>query len=414
MQSQNSTKKERDRIGMILYYLYAAFLVLSVVLVGRIAWIQWAWKPAKEVVKYFRPVSERSVIYPERGAIIGNDGKLLAISTPMYELFMDCTVRKDYFESKGKDGKRMEAEWQSKAKEFAKGLSAEMGADGENYWKMIEKGRRDGAKYLRLGHAVDRETLLRIQKLPLVNEGQYRSGVIVRKKDTRQYPYGTLARRTIGYVKDNSNSNGNNHIGIEGKYDYVLHGKEGEIWLRLEIIEGVYGYAHANLFTLAEGYTPLKESEAKSAATEEKETVSYVTPTVNVLDIYAGESDTEEIVATVEYGTVLELIEQGEKWSHVKTLDGVEGYVAAKDIETTDYDPDSAMVEVVNKFVNLRAEASTDSEKLGSLNQGETAQYLGEEDGFYKVRLEDGTEGYVSKDYTRLAEGGETATDTEE
>ena len=64
VQSQNSTKKERDRIGMILYYLYAAFLVLSVVLVGRIAWIQWAWKPAKEVVKYFRPVSERSVIYP--------------------------------------------------------------------------------------------------------------------------------------------------------------------------------------------------------------------------------------------------------------------------------------------------------------------------------------------------------------
>ena len=232
VQSQNSTKKERDRIGMILYYLYAAFLVLSVVLVGRIAWIQWAWKPAKEVVKYFRPVSERSVIYPERGAIIGNDGKLLAISTPMYELFMDCTVRKDYFESKGKDGKRMEAEWQSKAKEFAKGLSVEMGADGENYWKMIEKGRKDGAKYLRLGHAVDRETLLRIQKLPLVNEGQYRSGVIVRKKDTRQYPYGTLARRTIGYVKDNSNSNGNNHIGLEGKYDYVLHGKEGEIWLK--------------------------------------------------------------------------------------------------------------------------------------------------------------------------------------
>ena len=189
--------------------------------------------------------------------------------------------------------------------------------------------------------------------------------------------------------------------------------KEGEIWLRLEIIEGVYGYAHADLFTLAEGYTPLKESEAKSAAAEE-ETVSYVTPTVNVLDIYAGESDTEEIVATVEYGTVLELIAQGEEWSQVKTLDGIEGYVTAKDIETTDYDPDAAMVEVVNKFVNLRAEASTDSEKLGSLNQGETAQYLGEEDGFYKIRLEDGTEGYVSKDYTRLAEGGESAEETEE
>ena len=50
-QSQNSTKKERDRIGMILYYLYAAFLILAAVMVVRIAWIQWGWKPSKEIVK---------------------------------------------------------------------------------------------------------------------------------------------------------------------------------------------------------------------------------------------------------------------------------------------------------------------------------------------------------------------------
>ncbi len=232
VQSQNSTKKERDRIGMILYYLYAAFLILSVILVGRIAWIQWLWKPDKTIERYFRPVSVKTIIDPERGAIIGQDGKLLAMSTPMYELFMDCTVRKDYFESKGREGKKLEAEWQSKAKQFAKGLSAEMGGDGENYWKLIEKGRKDGNKYLRLGHPVDRETLIRLRRLPLMDEGQYKSGVIVVKKDSRQYPYGTLARRTIGYVKDNSNSNGNNHIGLEGKYDYVLHGKEGEMWTR--------------------------------------------------------------------------------------------------------------------------------------------------------------------------------------
>ena len=124
---------------MILYYLYAAFLVLSVILVGRIAYIQWFWKPDKSIEKYFRPASVKSVIDPERGAIIGNDGKLLAMSTPLYELFMDCTVRKDYFESKGKEGKKMESEWLDKAKLFAKGLSAEMGGDGENYWKLIQK-----------------------------------------------------------------------------------------------------------------------------------------------------------------------------------------------------------------------------------------------------------------------------------
>ena len=217
---------------MILYYLYAGFLLLSLLLVARIVTIQYFWKPDKTIDRFFRPLNEKSVIEPERGAIIGRDGKILAISTPMYELFMDCTVRKDFFEGKGKEGKAMEAEWQSKAREFAKGLAAEMGSTEENYWKMIEKGRKDGAKYLRLGRPVDRETLLRIQKLPLAEEGRYSSGLIVRRKDSRQYPYGSLARRTIGYVKDNSNSNGNNHIGLEGKYDFFLHGKEGEIWLR--------------------------------------------------------------------------------------------------------------------------------------------------------------------------------------
>ena len=93
-QSQNSTKKERDRIGMILYYLYAAFLILSLVLVVRMCQIQWFWRLDKDVERFFKPASTKTVIDPKRGAIIGSDGKLLAMSTPLYELYMDCTVRK--------------------------------------------------------------------------------------------------------------------------------------------------------------------------------------------------------------------------------------------------------------------------------------------------------------------------------
>ena len=233
MASQNVTKKERDRIGMILYYIYLGFLLLAFLLVIRLAWIQVFWKLDKDIEPYFLPTSTRSVIEPKRGAIKACDGRLLAMSTPVYQLYMDCTVRKDYFAKKGEKGKEMEAEWQEKAKKFSAGLAAEMKdntADG--YFAQIMAGRKNGVKYMKLGKTVDRETLLRLQKLPLMEDGQYRSGIIVTKKDSRQYPYGTLARRTIGYIKDNSNSNGNNHIGLEGKYDYVLHGKEGEIWLK--------------------------------------------------------------------------------------------------------------------------------------------------------------------------------------
>lgn len=228
---QNKAKKKRDRIGVILYCFYAIVLVAGFFIIGKMVCIQLFWKPDKDVARFFLPPSTKSVIEPDRGAIIGCDGKLLAMSTPMYQLYMDCTVLKSVFRGKSNPDS-LERDWLSKAKAFSDGLAKEVGGSAGDYYRMIVTGRKDGNRYMRLTADLDRGTLLRLQKLPLMKEGRYKSGIIVNKRDSRQYPYGTLARRTIGYVKDNRNSNGNNHIGLEGKYDYALHGKEGEIWLR--------------------------------------------------------------------------------------------------------------------------------------------------------------------------------------
>ena len=56
--------------------------------------------------------------------------------------------------------------------------------------------------------------------------------MIVEKEETRQYPYDELARRVIGYVKHNSDTN-TLHIGIEGEYNYYLHGTEGLEWKKI-------------------------------------------------------------------------------------------------------------------------------------------------------------------------------------
>lgn len=228
---QNKAKKKRDRIGVILYCFYAIVLVAGFFIIGKMVCIQLFWKPDKDVARFFLPPSTKSVIEPDRGAIIGCDGKLLAMSTPMYQLYMDCTVLKSVFRGKSNPDS-LERDWLSKAKAFSDGLAKEVGGSTGDYYRMIVTGRKDGNRYMRLTTDLDRGALLRLQKLPLMKEGRYKSGIIVNKRDSRQYPYGTLARRTIGYVKDNRNSNGNNHIGLEGKYDYALHGKEGEIWLR--------------------------------------------------------------------------------------------------------------------------------------------------------------------------------------
>lgn len=228
---QNKAKKKRDRIGVILYCFYAIVLAAGFFIIGKMVCIQLFWKPDKDVARFFLPPSTKSVIEPDRGAIIGSDGKLLAMSTPMYQLYMDCTVLKSVFRGKSNPDS-LERDWLSKAKAFSDGLAKEVGGSAGDYYRMIVTGRKDGNRYMRLTADLDRGALLRLQKLPLMKEGRYKSGIIVNKRDSRQYPYGTLARRTIGYVKDNRNSNGNNHIGLEGKYDYALHGKEGEIWLR--------------------------------------------------------------------------------------------------------------------------------------------------------------------------------------
>ena len=232
-------KREMDRISMILLFIYIVVLLIGALIVVKLIYIQKSWEPDKSIAKYFLPPAEKYTIAPDRGAIIGCGGEILAMSTPMYELRMDCTVRKEYFQKKMRKnptGDNLEQQWQDKAKAFSEGFAKVMNMDASAIFKSIMDGRRKGNKYLRLGTNIDRGTLLKLESLPLMEEGRYKSGIIVEKHDSRKYPYGTLARRTIGYVKDNSSQKedekGRSHIGIEGKYDYVLHGKEGEIWLK--------------------------------------------------------------------------------------------------------------------------------------------------------------------------------------
>jgi len=226
--------KKRDSISAALYYMYLGVLFLSVLVVIRIINIQLHYSPDPEIADLFRPSSVKEVLEPSRGSILAHDGRLLAMSTPMYQVFMDCTVMKDAFRGDEQEQKEKEDQWREKARDLAEGLSRiYRDKSASEYYNAIISGRQRGSKYMKIGYKIDHETLQAVKELPLYREGKYKGGMIVEKFDTRQYPYGTLARRTIGYVKDNSRSNGNNHIGLEGRFDYALHGQEGWEWLKV-------------------------------------------------------------------------------------------------------------------------------------------------------------------------------------
>ena len=230
MSTEEKTPKttKRDRIGVILYLLYVVLLLASVVLILRIIGIQLFFNPDPKIEAALTPSNTVSIIEPARGNILDAEGRLLAISCPTSQFYMDCTVLKDT------NTPDQELAWLEKARELAKGLAVEFpDRSADQYYKLIKDSRAAGRKYVRLGRPVDRNAYNRIIELPLFREGRYRSGMIVEQENIRQYPYGKLARRTIGFVRGNKSPVANTHIGLEGKFDYVLHGQEGREWMRV-------------------------------------------------------------------------------------------------------------------------------------------------------------------------------------
>lgn len=248
MAANGTEKKKRDSITVVLWILYILFWLVGFVIIGRIVWLKKAWHPDPSIASFIKPHDVKVVLDPSRGAIMARDGRLLAMSTPMYQIYMDCTVQKEAYAkekqkvlkyneqamAKGKPLKELrdrEAEWIDKAKALSAGLSEIYGGTPKSWIDLITSNRAKGGKYVKIGGMIDHETLQKVKALPLFEEGQYRSGLIVQKNDTRQYPYGELARRTIGYVKTNTKTPVS--LGIEGKFNYELHGQEGYEWMKL-------------------------------------------------------------------------------------------------------------------------------------------------------------------------------------
>ena len=211
MRTGKDIRKKQDWTSILLWMFYCVFLVLSVAIIIKIVTLQFGWEPDPEYVRYFQPKHEQIITKPDRGAILDQNGKLLAISTPMYNINMDCTVRKDEFAKVKNPRKRdsLENDWKKKAKLLSQQLPevlAKDGKDADYYYNLIISHRDSnlkGRKNVLISKNVDHQTYLKLKTLPLFNEGQFKSGMIKTEIETRQYPYGQLAGRVIGDVRIN-------------------------------------------------------------------------------------------------------------------------------------------------------------------------------------------------------------------
>lgn len=219
MATEEKTKaKKTDAVGIILYAIYLLMLVASIGLIGRIIYIQAFFKPDPEIERVLTPSSREVKIEAKRGNILARDGRLLATSYPEYTVFLDCTVQKD-------------SVWENNLTDLSNGLSRIIGGkSASQYRSLLANGRKKASRYLKLGEGLDMYALKELRELPILRSGKNRGGLIVETNNKRHYPYGTMGRRTIGFVREKDSGVQNSHIGLEGKFDTILSGEDGRFW----------------------------------------------------------------------------------------------------------------------------------------------------------------------------------------
>ncbi len=150
-----------------------------------------------------------------RGNIFASDGSLLATSIPIFEIRFDASsphISQKLFNDS--------------ISHLAYYLSKMFG-DRTNwgYKQYLIEARKKGNRYLLLQRNVTYDQLSEINKFPILNRGKYKGGLIAERKIRREYPFGILAKRTVGYARTNGQDSV--LVGLEGYCNHELSGIPG-------------------------------------------------------------------------------------------------------------------------------------------------------------------------------------------
>lgn len=226
---------------------HVIYFIASIAAIYGIISIQFFWKPDEKTQIFFRAMPQERVVQPVRGNILATDGRPMALAIPNFHITIDCSIRKKDFDEKRskkefkdvikrpgrrdstclRTGSEMEKIWREKAYQMCMNMGPMIGKDGNAIYNEIIS-RRDSGKQsqYKVAEFIDYETKEAIRRLPLACEGRYKSGLIIDEESVRDYPYGSLARKTIGFLPKKGNPDGSK-TGIEFSCDSLLRGTQG-------------------------------------------------------------------------------------------------------------------------------------------------------------------------------------------
>lgn len=172
-------------------------------------------------------VNKDEIITPNRGNIYDCKGRLLAGSSPTYQLYMDMRTQSLHQNNDTAFYSVVDTLSECLA-DFFKDRTA------EEYRAYLTNNFKKGNSRTRITpHRINYTELMQIKKMPLFKKGRYKSGLIEEPRYERIKPFDLLASRSIGTIYG---KNGRGSSGLEKRYDNLLFGKEGH--KKIQLIDG--------------------------------------------------------------------------------------------------------------------------------------------------------------------------------
>jgi cell division protein FtsI (penicillin-binding protein 3) len=149
-----------------------------------------------------------------RGNVFSSDGRLIATSVPLYDVYMDMRVEnlKKIF-PKGVD---------SLALMMAQTFGEKSGKTKSEYKQALRRAYNSKSPYFLLAKDVSHPDFKKMRTFPILRFGRYKAGFLYETRSRREMPFRDLALRTLGRYEGDSNS-----IGIEGAFNEYLKGITG-------------------------------------------------------------------------------------------------------------------------------------------------------------------------------------------
>lgn len=204
-------KEAQKQIMWRVKLVYVIVGMMALLVFGRVVMLQ-AFTDKEEIETLSRQVVKESTIEPVRGDICARDGRILATSVPYYELGWDpnCDPITDEIFADNIDS-------------IAYCLSSVLGGEKSAYLQKLHHARDNGSRYVQLTYSANYDQLKQLKNCPVFRKGRFRGGFVYFQRNEREHPFGVLAKRTIGTVRQG----GRKGVGLEDFFDKELRGVEG-------------------------------------------------------------------------------------------------------------------------------------------------------------------------------------------